>query len=307
MDDEFLCDKCNQTFKYKSFLEKHLNKKIPCNKKEIIDNSNDIEVIKREYNYAVNKITKCNKKTIDNFCGFCKNTFASKTNLVKHIKNVCKIKKKLELETQLIKLKYDLLKEKEKNKEINKEINKENKEKNTQNITNITNNNTQNITNITNNLTLQIRINSYGDEDLSHITFDDYKNCLEKTYPGLFKYIQLVHLNKDAPQNHNILLTNERSKFIKVFKNGKFRREYKDDILEEILDNNMIRLEKKAQELEGQLNNKIIQNHKEFKRNYYFNDKDIAQRNKDKVESMLLDDNNIVKETHKNEILNKET
>ena len=83
-----------------------------------------------------------------------------------------------------------------------------NNSNNTTNTTNITNNN------LTNNVTVQIQINPFGKEDISHITLEDYKKCLEQRFPGLFEYIKLVHLNKNAPQNHNVLLTNQRSKFI---------------------------------------------------------------------------------------------
>ena len=164
-------------------------------------------------------------------------------------------------------------------------------------MTNIGNtNNIGNTQNIQNNIT----INAYGKEDISHITLEDYKKCLEQRFPGLFEYIKLVHLNKDAPQNHNLLLTNERSKFIKVYKDGKFKREYKDEIIEDILNKNMGRLENKAIELEeeGKINNKIINNHKEFQKTYYKNDKTVIKRNMETVENMLLDDKDIIEDTH---------
>jgi len=76
-------------------------------------------------------------------------------------------------------------------------------------------------------------------------------------------------LNKDVPQNHNILITNGKSKFIKVYKDGKFRTEYKDDIIADILNNNLGRLEDKANELEDKISDKIMDNHRKFQEVYY--------------------------------------
>ena len=57
-----------------------------------------------------------------------------------------------------------------------------------------------------------VQINSFGKEDLSHITDKEYLTCIAKRYPGLFEFIRLVHLNKNVPQNHNFIITNPRTK-----------------------------------------------------------------------------------------------
>ena len=289
----YKCSKCNKEFKFKSILDKHINRKTPCDK-IVNTNCNDNIEIYRQYNIINSKINKLTKKSSKNKCEFCNSTLANRSNLLKHIDNNCKEKKILIIERDKLKFAYDLLKQ---NKNII--ITTQNKSQiinNTNNTNNITNN--INITN--NNLTLQI--NPFGKEDLSHITLEDYKKCLEQRFPGLFEYIKLVHLNKDVPQNHNILLTNQRSKFIKVYKDGKFKTEYKDEIIEDILNKNMGRLEDKAMKLEeeGKINNKIINNHKEFQKTYYKNNKNVIKRNMETVENMLLDDKDIIEDTHQN-------
>ena len=62
----------------------------------------------------------------------------------------------------------------------------------------------------------------------------------------------------------------------------------------------MGRLENKAIELEeeGKINNKIINNHKEFQKTYYKNDKNIIKRNMETIENILLDDKDIIEDTH---------
>jgi len=231
-----------------------------------------------------------------------------------HLKKYCKEKKKMEIEKEKIKLNCQNIKLKEELKQVKNNI-QNNTQKNIINTNNITNNNNTNNTNNTNNitnnitnnnLTLQIQINAFGKEDLSHITLEDYKKCLEQRFPGLFKYIRLVHLNKDVPQNHNILITNGKSKFIKVYKDGKFRTEYKDDIIADILNNNLGRLEDKANELEGKISNKIMDNHRKFQEVYYKNNKKLIKKNMEIVENMFLDDKDIIENTHNNkQITNK--
>ena len=284
----YKCSKCNKEFKFKSILDKHINRKTPCDKIVNTDSNDNIEIY-RQYNIINNKINKLTKKSSKNKCEFCNSTLANRSNLLKHIDNNCKEKKILIIERDKLKFAYDLLKQ---NKNLI------NTTQNKSQIINNTNNITNNINITNNNLTLQI--NPFGKEDLSHITLEDYKKCLEQRFPGLFEYIKLVHLNKDVPQNHNLLLTNERSKFIKVYKDGKFKREYKDEIIEDILNKNMGRLENKAIELEGKISNKIINNHKEFQKTYYKNDKNVIKRNMETVENILLDDNDIVENTHQN-------
>ncbi len=72
---------------------------------------------------------------------------------------------------------------------------------------NITNNNK-----ITNN-NLMVNINSFGNnESLSHIRVNDYKRFI--------KFIEKVHFDENAPENHNICITNMNSKYLFTFDKG---------------------------------------------------------------------------------------
>jgi len=74
-----------------------------------------------------------------------------------------------------------------------------------------------NIINIQNNQTNQIIINSFGDEDTSHVTKQQlikaFKMC--KEFP--LEMIKITHFNKDKPENHNIYKPNFKDKYIKYF------------------------------------------------------------------------------------------
>ena len=70
-----------------------------------------------------------------------------------------------------------------------------------QSIKNQSNNITINNT-INNNLT--VNINSFGKEDLSHITLEDYKKYLNGFFKGFIEFIEKVHFDKNSPKNRNL-------------------------------------------------------------------------------------------------------
>ena len=92
------CKKCGIKFGSFQNLEKHLNKKIPCNRTLKCEKCNKIFKHKGHLNSHMNRKTPCEpiqgdptKKTPENACHFCYKKFKSKYNLKKHF-NICKIK-----------------------------------------------------------------------------------------------------------------------------------------------------------------------------------------------------------------------
>ena len=76
------------------------------------------------------------------------------------------------------------------------------------------------------NIDKQINLNSYGSEDLSHITTIFKDNLLKAPYSAIPKMIEEVHFNENKPENKNILLPNKKENFVKIFQNDKWI--YKD-------------------------------------------------------------------------------
>ena len=75
----------------------------------------------------------------------------------------------------------------------------------------------QRVGNTTINQTNNIQINSYGNEDLSHIT-DSLKTQLINIPFGMIpKLIEYVHFSSDKPENKNIVLANKNDNKIKIF------------------------------------------------------------------------------------------
>ena len=61
--------------------------------------------------------------------------------------------------------------------------------------------------NTTNNYTQNIQLNSYGNEDITHIT-DKLKNeMLKLPFTAIPRMIEEIHFNNDKPENKNIELT----------------------------------------------------------------------------------------------------
>jgi len=104
-----------------------------------------------------------------------------------------------------------------------------------------------------NTTTNNLNLNSYGNEDLSHLT-DSFKTGLLKGPFGMIpKMIEAVHFNDEKPENKNISLTNKKENKIKIFKNGKWEYCKKTDILEDIMHNNYYLLDTHYDEIGNEL------------------------------------------------------
>jgi hypothetical protein len=274
----YKCEICNKTFKYNSLFLKHKNKKKPCrNNNEAEQDMNDIN---RKYANITQLISDKNKKSVIDKCYFCDKNFSTKGNLIKHKNNACKNYKDLLLQQQnyrelINKLKnkdIEIANLKEENKKLQEENNKiivadknNTVDKNNINVQNsninITNNKITNnkITNnkITNN-NLHIHLNSFGKEDLSHITDDDYKRYIRTIYNGLISFIKHVHCSGDNPANCNIYLEDVNSKNIQIFENDTWLLKDSNEIISQLKDDKLDILDKKVEEFnDDQLKTKL--------------------------------------------------
>lgn len=297
------CETCKKEFKYKSQYTRHIELKFGC---DYVKNTNKkINNIEKEIEVKV--IKSLNNKNIskDYKCLFCNGNFSTKGNLTKHLNNVCQIKKKLQTKKDKInndKIVY-----------VNKIINDDKKEikllrntiakllKNQSSniIINNNNNNIVNTQNITNN-NLMVNLNSFGKEDLSHITVTDYKKYLNGFFRGFIEFIEKIHFDETVPQNQNICITNLKSKYLSVFDDGKWLTKEKNDIIDNLITKKYNLLSDKCEELEEskQINNKTIKNFEEFCENY---DNEESQKNT-KTDIMLMIYNNKDKVKNKQKI-----
>lgn len=226
MVQNYRCDLCNFSTHIKTHYMKHINTKKHIKKqKELDDIYNtiapqcgtinltpiDSKMTPIDSNITSDgseKISK-NSGTKNFYCEFCNQGFTRKNNLKRHMKDRCKGE---------IKIKDD---EEEQDYKILFEKYKETTEKQMENLyrqidslidrvgdVNITQNN--------------IVLNSYGQEDLSHITEKFMTSIIKIPYGAIPKMIEKVHFSEEKPENKNICIPNKKQPYLKVFNTDKW-------------------------------------------------------------------------------------
>ena len=227
------------------------------------------------------KSGKTSKPTYKNYgkelnpCRFCDKIFSTNGHLLRHLKNSCK----KTVKTAENKLFLNLLDHQKKifdaeRNELYKHIDKLLKKVGDT----ITNNNTENTSN-------NIQLNSYGNEDLSHITNKFKNNMLKIPYGAIPKLIEAVHFNDRKPENKNILLTNKRDNKIKIFSGDKWIYKNKDDTLNNLIDGKYFILDNHYEDV---CNKFKILNYEEFRDKFDEDDKAILAKLKQESELVLL-------------------
>jgi len=159
-------------------------------------------------------------------CAFCKKNFKSTTSKYRHQRTYCKIKKEQSTLNTLVEQNNDLIKkDKERELKINKMTEQVNKllnkicDFNSINKSNInSHNNTQNNT-LNNN---SVKINNFGEENLSYITKEIYKEMLTNPRDSIPKLIDQIHFHFNHPENSNIRIPNKKQPFAEIYKNNRW-------------------------------------------------------------------------------------
>ena len=263
---EYICPKC-QNIKFNNIddLYKHL---------EIFHFKTDLDknIIEEK---VINLLDKTNK-----LCNLCGKTFSSISNKNKHTK-ICENKSdikenvdyliqennKLHNEVKLIKT----LLSKEKQKKTNI-IN---------NTTNIMQNN------------IQININDYGKEDISHIPMEFVKDLISKMNAySIVKYIEAVHFKN--PMNTNIVIPNDLN--VILMKNGNsWAMNDKDYVLNGMIVKNFDRINDIYEKISQNLPNGIKEIYTQYAETFDTDIPNERERVKVKTEEMIINkQNNII-------------
>jgi hypothetical protein len=88
------------------------------------------------------------------------------------------------------------------------------------------------------NIDKQINLNSYGKEDLSHITAGFKDNLLKIPFVSIPKMIEEVHFSDKNPENKNIMLPNKKENYVKVYEDNKWVFKDKKSTISKLLDDN---------------------------------------------------------------------
>ena len=231
----YSCKHCNFTSKLKTDYKRHLKTKK--HQRNINPDYNIEEEIALKTPKDPKKTPKDPKKTpkVKNFsCIYCNelfNTYASKRRHELHRCPDLPIK-----DMTILELKKDKENLKKDKKKLEKRV-----EKLTDRIGNTTNIQT-NTTN-TNTNTNNIKINSYGQEDLSHITDAFKTSLLSGPYGAIPKLIEAIHFNNNKPENNNVILPNLNKNILKIKKGEKWVHKNKDLILLDLIDSKYLMLD----------------------------------------------------------------
>ena len=99
-------------------------------------------------------------------------------------------------------------------------------------------NNYYNVNNY-NNFTQNIIVKDFGSEDLSYLTNQFLNKMIQGPFASIQRTNNMIHFNKEHPENMNIKITNKKDSFIKVFKKDKWCTEEKDIIIKRMIDKAM--------------------------------------------------------------------
>ena len=210
------------------------------------------------------KMSRNNKNTKKKFhCIFCHRGFSTKAHKRRHELHRCKSANNCQ---------YQLRKAEKEKTQLYKQI--EMLIEKAGNTTNITNN---------------IQINGFGSEDTSYITDKMLDNLL--VYPGTMvpRLVALTHFHKSHPENKNLLITNKKSKYVKVYSNGKWILKNKDDVIDNIMNSNYIVLEDHySDKAKDTMSNEQIKRIEEFKESIEEEECDTIKNIKDSIELTIL-------------------
>ena len=209
----------------------------------------------KHFNLCSNYRESLNKKAV-NVCEFCNKEFSSRQGKWKHLKT-CKEKKKDDedkanllnlvdmLNMQLQEQREQLQEQREQNKEQRVEFQKQISEQNNQIKELIkkagVNIGTQNIQN-------NIKILAYKNTDLSHLTDQDYLQCLNRSNMVIPNLIKKIHFNPKKPENHNIYISNIKNKYVMIYDGGKWNLHNQDETIDDLIDTNEVVIEQKLEE-----------------------------------------------------------
>ena len=246
------CQRCHKKFEWQYLLDKHLARKFPCkisdgqmNHKDgqmnhprclyclkvyssVGERNRHLSICKMKDDYIRNMEIKLEYEpsatSCDLECRFCSKIFTTKSNLSRH-DITCKAKEeyRVKLETQL-----------EERKPVATNV--------TNNNNNITNNNTNSHnTNTTNNtINNNITVNPFGKENMEYLTRAVIlKLCSKANFRNeiIPRLVKQVHFNPEHPENHNILITNLRAAYGKVYDGEDYVVETSRDIVDKVMDN----------------------------------------------------------------------
>jgi hypothetical protein len=194
---KFSCARCGHGFDLKANLTSHLRNKMPCPAK--------LQDVSREA--LLEQFKNPTPKNPQVECIHCKKMIG-KVNLTRHLKT-CKSKP---VNTESTKIIFDSQEQFKQavQKEIKEYLSNQPIHNNTYQT--IHNNGTINI----------LQINSFGNENMSHIDGEFLSFCIKNPKKGITALIENIHYNDDVPENKNLRFKSNKQNTFEQFTGGEW-------------------------------------------------------------------------------------
>ena len=296
------CDYCNYSTTIKTHYNKHLKTQKHLNKLKELDakllekmsntknpslkTAKDCERLRKDCEKTA-KDCENNKKIV---CEYCNKTFTRQNNLTVHLKKSCKKydekQKIIELENKEKELKNKEKELEKKEKELEKKY-KDEIEKLHQKIEFLMEQKQGPTTII--NIDKQINLNSYGSEDMSHITENFKDQMLKIPFVAIPKMIEEVHFSDKKPENKNIKLTNKKENYVKVYQGDKWIFKDRKSTIKQLMDDKYTIIDNHYEEYKEEPKPKHVDSqYKKFKDMYNEGDRDLHNEIRVDCELLLL-------------------
>ena len=256
------CIRCGYTTSHLVTFKRHLARKNIC--KNVISN-NDLyeEYLKYDIKNKLEKHTKNPKNSkigilnpsYSNYtskneytCEYCNKVYSTNSNLNKHIKKCQKNINNSDNQDMmdLVKLLNDQLKEQR--QEMKEQLEKRDKQIQEQNDQIKELIKKAGIINSNINIRQDIKLLSYGNTDVSHLTDNDYLKCLKHSNFCIPHLIEKIHFNPKKPENHNIYISNIKNNYVMLYDGNKWVLKNRDEVINELIDEKEIIIEQKLEE-----------------------------------------------------------
>ncbi|VBB18937.1 hypothetical protein YASMINEVIRUS_1469 [Yasminevirus sp. GU-2018] len=274
--EEYKCDRCDKVFQFKKNLKYHLDKNV-CVQEDICD-------------------------PVSFACKYCNKTFTMETNMYRHMRSACRVKKeedakKDEIYERLLKVEEDNKRINEENKKLKQKVNTmEKKMKVTKRITNNTNNGTINNGTINNTLN-QIVVVGYGHEDLSKLGKSELLKILQNGYHSTIKLTEAVHFNPKYPEYHNVYISNMKDKYAMMYDGAKWTLTMKESLINQIYEDKKNYIEENLEDFVKSLS---VSRRKALERWLETDDEDKKIKEiKESIKLLLYNNKNVPLATHK--------
>jgi hypothetical protein len=243
----YKCESCDFSTKIFSHFNRHLNtkkhKKIIKNNGLISNNfENPTNLTPTTTNLTPNptNLTPNNTNFTESsnriICQYCNTEFSRLDSLNRHQKSRCKAKKEFDMKKEDERL--HIIKLEEEKSVMSEQINELIKKVGNTINHNVNNNNSvnHNIDNSqSNTLNNTIKINNFGEENLSMLNDAFMKNMIQLPFTAIPKKIKKIHFNDKYPENKNIRLLNKKDNKLQVLKNNKWIYVKKKDTIKQLI------------------------------------------------------------------------